>query len=183
MQRRPVPIPKSLAVRLRHAAGDRADDTRLLLRSIGRPWLRSSHTRLFADLRHQVGLGAEVSFYALRHRSSCVSCSPAFPSGSWPSITTRRRDDREDLLEVHRDHSDGVARRALLDLAAPPAGADVVYSSREADHDRGARARGGLTQRCIPSRPCAGPSPTDRPLRSRSRRHGRMADCGCGPCG
>ena len=131
VQRRPVPIPKSLAVQLRHAAGNRADDTRLLLRSIGRPWLRSSHTRLFADLRRQVGLGAEVSLYALRHSSIVRQLLAGVPI----RVVAVNHDTSVGMIEKTyskfiSDHSDGVARRALLDLAAPPAADAVVPVAR-----------------------------------------------------
>ena len=69
LQQRPVPIPKSLAVRLRHAAGDRPEDTRFLLRPNGRPWMRSSHTRLFAAFATRPAWAQRLSLYAWRHSS------------------------------------------------------------------------------------------------------------------
>jgi integrase len=131
IQRRPVPIPKSLAVRLRRVAGDRADDARLLMRAIGRPWLRSSHTHLFADLRRRVGLGSEASLYALRHSSIVRQLLAGVPI----RVVAVNHDTSVGMIEKTyskfiADHSDGIARRGLLDLAAPPAGDNVVVWPR-----------------------------------------------------
>ena len=128
-RRRPVPIPKSLAVRLRRAAGDRVDDARLLGRSNGRPWLRSSHTRLFADLRAPANLAAEVSLYALRHSSIVRHLLAGVPI----RVVAVNHDTSVGMIEKTyseyiADHSDGTACRALLDLAAPAT--DVMARGR-----------------------------------------------------
>src|SRR5262249_54343739 len=66
--RRPVPIPKSLAEKLRVAAAGRAPTDRLLIRKNGTPWKKSNHSRPFGRVVKLAGLDpGEVTIYALRH--------------------------------------------------------------------------------------------------------------------
>jgi site-specific recombinase XerD len=127
VQRRPVPIPKSLAVRLRCAAGDRPEDAILLLRPNGTPWTRSGHTHPFERLRDQAGLDKTVSIYALRHSSIVRQLLAGVPI----RVVAVNHDTSVAMIEKNystfiADHSDGIARRGLLDLAVPPAGDNIV---------------------------------------------------------
>jgi integrase len=67
LSHRPVPIPASLAERLRST---RPDDAPLLLRPGGKPWSRTDQTWPFRHVAARAGLDpAEVTLYALRHSS------------------------------------------------------------------------------------------------------------------
>ena len=102
--RRPVPIPESLAIRLRQAGQHRADTAPLLVKPSGAPWRRSDHTRLFARAVRRAGLDpAEVTIYALRHSqhrapTSGQRADPRRGGGS----RHLGPDDRADLREAHR---------------------------------------------------------------------------------
>src|SRR6185437_10696722 len=87
--RRPVPIPATLALRLRRATGNRTADAPLLIKPGGGPWQKSDHARFFARtikrLSDKAGQDAQrrgadrdgiatasaalqtVTIYALRH--------------------------------------------------------------------------------------------------------------------
>src|SRR5262249_7789263 len=66
---KPVPIPASLAARLRQAAPDRDGSEPLLLRADGKPWSATSadHRIPFARAVARVGLDRKTVFYSLRH--------------------------------------------------------------------------------------------------------------------
>jgi integrase len=67
--RRPIPIPVSLAVKLREAAAGLPATAKLLRRADGLPWWHSrSYGRPFAEVADSLGLSG-VTCYSLRHSS------------------------------------------------------------------------------------------------------------------
>jgi integrase len=127
MLRRPVPIPQSLAARLRRAATNRPDEAVLLVKPDSGPWVRSSHAYPFNCLRRQLQLGAEVTISALRHSSIVRQLLYGVPI----RVVAANHDTSIVMIErtyskYIADHSDGVARHALLDIAQPTATAGVV---------------------------------------------------------
>jgi len=132
--RRPVPITPSLAALLRQATGERPaskSDTvadLLLLRADGAPWRPeiADYRRPFISAVKRAGLDpATVTLYALRHSS----ITRALLGGVPIRIVAAQHDTSVPMLEktysAHiTDHSDAVARRALLDTQ--PSGANVV---------------------------------------------------------
>jgi integrase len=131
IERKPVPIPASLAAKLRQAAGKRLATEALLLKADGAPWHSEpdDHLEPFAEVAAKAGLPG-VTSYALRH-SSIVRALLA-------NVPIRIVADIHDtsVTEIERtyskyigDHADAVARAALLDptqpvpdSAVPPAG-------------------------------------------------------------
>jgi hypothetical protein len=118
--RRPVPIPPSLARKLKTAAGGRSGDAPLLVRGDGSPWntRRDDAGMLFAEVARQVGIAATA--YSLRH-SSIVR---ALLAGTPVRVVAATHDTSVVMLErtysaFILDHGDAVARRGLLDTAAP----------------------------------------------------------------
>src|SRR5262249_36604810 len=67
--RRPVPIPASLALRLRQIGAGRPAHAPLLLRPDGNAWGRADHLRPFQRTVARAGLDPSVTIYALRHSS------------------------------------------------------------------------------------------------------------------
>jgi integrase len=119
--RRPVPISAALALRLRQLGAGRAARARLLLRSDGRPWGRSDHLRPFTRTVARAGLDPdEVTIYALRHSSIVRALL-----GGVPARVVAANHDTSVVQLEHTyskniaDHSDAVARQALLDLERP----------------------------------------------------------------
>jgi integrase len=120
VERRPVPIPASLAVRLKAASGGRAADAPQLLRQIGSRWRKGDHARPFRKAAITAGLDpAEVTLYALRH-SSVVR---ALLAGVPVRVVAATHDTSIVMIErtysKHiSDPADALSRRALLDLTA-----------------------------------------------------------------
>ena len=124
--RRPVPIPVSLAHKLRQAAGDRAPDAPLLIRADGRAWnpKRLELRKLFAEVARRCGLACTA--YALRHSSIVRSLLAGTPM----RLVAAVHDTGIAMIErtyaaFIADHGDIQARRGLLDTAQPAA-ANVV---------------------------------------------------------
>jgi integrase len=120
--RQPVPIPQSLAVRLHELARERSSGTSLLLlRPSGEPWIKASHSRLFARAAKRAGQDpGETTIYALRHSSITRQLLLGTPI----RVTAVLHDTSVAMIErtyskFIGDHSDALARPALLDLAAP----------------------------------------------------------------
>jgi integrase len=134
IERRPVPITASLAALLRQAAGERPaikSDTvadSLLLRTDGAPWRPeiADYRRPFICAVERAGLDpTTVTLYALRHSSIVRGLLGGMPI----RVVAAQHDTSVPMLEktysAHiTDHSDAVARRALLDTQ--PSGANVV---------------------------------------------------------
>jgi integrase len=118
VERRPVPIPRSLASRLQQAAQGRRPDEPLLRRGNGSGWGKDSHIAPFAAAAVRSGLDGTTA-YSLRHSSIIRSLLAGTPT----RVVAALHDTSVAMLERSYaqyilDHSDTVARRALLDLGA-----------------------------------------------------------------
>jgi integrase len=115
--RRPVPIPTSLAVRLKAAGTGRAADAALLVKPNGDSWRKSDHSRPFARAAFTAGLDpAEVTIYSLRHSAIVRELLANVPArvvaaGHDTSISMLERTYSKHIA----DHADALSRRALLD--------------------------------------------------------------------
>ena len=124
ISRRPVPITSGLASRLRDSAATRAGDEPLLVKPSGRPWENNDHSALFAKTAKATGLDPkEVTLYALRHSSIVRQLLAGVPV----RVVAVNHDTSVVMIERTYsrhigDHADALARKALLDLAAPAAG-------------------------------------------------------------
>ncbi len=122
IQRHPVPIPAGLAVSLQGVATDRPATAPLLLKPIGDAWRKSDHSRLFRRVvkaAHQNP--AEVTIYALRHSNIVRQLLAGVPI----RVVAVNHDTSVAMIERTYsrhigDHSDLLARGALLDTAALP---------------------------------------------------------------
>ena len=115
--RRSVPISSDLAARLKHAAGKRAPDEALLLRSDGKPWDSPGKRRFvqepFAEVARRVGINETM--YALRHSAIVRSLLAGVPA----RLVAANADTSLAMLErTHArfisQHGEDVARRGLL---------------------------------------------------------------------
>jgi integrase len=121
IERKPVPITLSLAAQLRQAAGNRARTEPLLLRTDGAPWQPpiADYRLPFIRAVTRVGLDpAMVTLYSLRHSSIVRGLLAGVPT----RVVAAQHDTSVPMLERTYsqhilDHSDTVARRALLDTA------------------------------------------------------------------
>jgi len=125
---RPVPIPASLASRLRHWARARDGDERLLVKATGEPWKRSDHTRLFAraikNARIEPATIApfspkELTIYALRHSNIARQILKGVPI----RVVAVVHDTSVAMIEKNysaylADHADAIARSAMFDTGA-----------------------------------------------------------------
>jgi integrase len=148
IERRPVPISATVALRLRALAADRPHDAPLLVKPGGARWSRSDHLRFFARVIKRLQdrarekarergaddaavakAGAElddVTANALRHSSIVRQLLAGVPIRVVASV----HDTSVAMIEKTysrfiADHADVLARRALLDTSAP-AGGNVV---------------------------------------------------------
>ena len=122
--RRPVPVPPALAIRLRSVTADKAASASLLLKPSGDLWKRSDHSRLFRRTVIRAGLDpSEVTIYALRHSAIVRQILAGVPI----RVVAVNHDTSIAMLErtysrFIGDHSDALARRALLDATISPNG-------------------------------------------------------------
>jgi integrase len=123
-ERRPVPIPAPLACALSEAASSRPLDAPLLIRGNGTAWGHSKNARHRDDFRMVVeaaGLDPdEVTLYSLRHSSIVRQLTANVPI----RITAALHDTSVGQIERNysrhiAEHSDILARRALLNLSGP----------------------------------------------------------------
>jgi len=120
-QRRPVPIPHGLAAKLRTLTADRSATAPLLIKQSGAPWKKSDHSRPFACAVRAAGQNPEqVTMYALRHSSIVRQILAGVPI----RVIAVNHDTSIAMLERTYsrhigDHSDALARVALLDIAEP----------------------------------------------------------------
>jgi integrase len=127
INRVPVPIPASLATKLRQAAGDRSADTLLLMQSNGSAWGLNDLRRPFRRVVERAALDPEVvTSYALRHSSITRQLLRGVPI----RVVAHAHDTSVPMIEKSYsatigDHSDALHRAALLDLGAPAA-ANIV---------------------------------------------------------
>jgi integrase len=127
VERKPVPIPTSLAAALQEATSDRAHDAPLLIRGDGSPW-RDLDLILFRRAAAQAGLDSSVTPYALRHSSIVRQLLAGVPA----RVVAAHHDTSVVMLEktysrhIIGDPSDAIVRRGLLDMGAPLGGNVVV---------------------------------------------------------
>jgi integrase len=135
IERKPVPITAILAARLQQAAGDRARTELLLLRADGTRWqpAKADYRLPFIRAVTRVRLDlATVTLYSLRHSSIVRALLAGVPT----RVVAAQHDTSVPMLERTYsqhilDHSDTVARRALLDTALPDAGNVVALPGRQ----------------------------------------------------
>ena len=112
-----VPIPTTLAARLRVAAGGRPATAPLLIKPSGDRWRKSDHTRPF--LRACIAAGedpAEVTIYALRHSSIVRQILANVPI----RVVAAGHDTSVAMIEKSyarfiQGHTDALVRATLLD--------------------------------------------------------------------
>jgi integrase len=124
-ERRPVPIPPALALVLKQEAIGRASEAPLLLRSNGERWghgRRRHHRNDFRAVIEAAGLDPDVvTLSALRHSSIVRQLLANTPI----RVTAAMHDTSVKMIErtysrYIAEHTDALARRALLDTAPPP---------------------------------------------------------------
>jgi integrase len=121
VMRRPVPIPATLAARLRALTADRFPSDPLLVKPSGQPWKKSDHSRLFRRAAKAAGQDpSEVTLYAMRHSNIVRQILAGVPI----RVVAVNHDTSIGMLErtysrYSGDHSDAFARGALLDTAVP----------------------------------------------------------------
>ena len=123
--RKPVPIPASLAMKLRQAAGNRDASAPLLLKADGLPWSATSadHRRPFEDAVARAGLKSSVTFYSLRHSSivrQILAGTPLRVIADAHDTSTRQIEITYSAHISH--HADSVLGSGLLDTTQPVAG-------------------------------------------------------------
>ena len=118
--RKPVPIPASLAHKLKQAAGDRDRSAPLLTRADGSAWNpnKPELVNLFAEVARRTRI--EATAYSLRHSSVVRMLLAATPT----RVTASVHDTSTLLLEKTYsayilDHADALARRGMLDTGQP----------------------------------------------------------------
>jgi integrase len=121
IERRPVPIPLSLAAKLRATVGNRPGSERLLLKADGTPWRPELAEQRwpFAETAACAGVPG-VTMYALRHSSIVRALLAGIPV----KVVSSLHDTSPAMIERSygryiSDHSDALVRRALLDPAQP----------------------------------------------------------------
>jgi len=113
----PVPIPSTLAEKLKRASKDKPPDASLLTKMSGDRWKQSDHSRLFQRVILHAGLDpSEVTFYALRHSSIARDLLANVPV----RIVATKHDTSTPIIERNyskyiADHADALSRRAMLD--------------------------------------------------------------------
>jgi len=130
--RKPVPIPVSLAARLRQAAGDRDGSAPLLLRVDGKAWSATSadHRLPFASAAARVGLKPSVTFYSLRHSAIVRQILAGTPLRVIADACDTSTRQIEITYSAHiSGHSDALLRNGLLDATQPAAGNIVSLPS------------------------------------------------------
>ena len=116
--RRPVPIQRNLAARLRAAARGRTGTERLLVKPDGNPWGRTDHSPRFARVVRRADLDpVTVTIYALRHSNIVRQLLGNVPV----RIIAANHDTSVMMIERTYsrhigDHADALARQALLDI-------------------------------------------------------------------
>jgi len=134
-ERRPVPIPPALAAVLKQEATRRSSDAPLLLRSNGERWGhgRSRHHRNdFRAVAAAAGLDPDVvTLYALRHSSIVRQLLGNVPIRIVATLHDTSVKMIERTYSRHiAEHTDAIARRALLDTVQSPAANVVTLPGR-----------------------------------------------------
>ena len=122
--RRPVPLPPGLSARLRPLTIDRLPTEPLLLKPSGDRWKPTDHRKLFRRTARAAGQDPDVvTMYALRHSSIVRGLLAGVPI----RVVAVNHDTSVAMIERTYsrhigEHADQLARAALLDTTAPPAG-------------------------------------------------------------
>ena len=117
----PVPIPTSVAEKLKRASEGKATESPLLTKPSGEPWKQSDHSRLFRRVVLRAALDpSEITFYALRHSSIARDLLANVPV----RIVATKHDTSIPMIERNyskyiADHADTLSRRAMLDPDGP----------------------------------------------------------------
>jgi hypothetical protein len=112
----PIPIPESLASRLR---SNRPAEAPLLVKPSGGPWVKSDQYGPFRRVATRAGMDCEkVTLYALRHSNIVRQLLQGIPA----RVVAVNHDTSIVMLERTysrhiTEHSDAMTRGALLDLA------------------------------------------------------------------
>jgi integrase len=134
-ERRPVPISSSLASVLKQEAAGRPSEAPLLLRANGERWghgRRRHHRDDFRTVVEAAGLDLDVvTLSALRHSSIVRQLVANTPI----RVVAAMHDTSVKMIERTysrhiAEHTDALARRALLDAAAPAPGNVVALAGR-----------------------------------------------------
>lgn len=127
ISRYPIPIPASLAARLRQTAGE--PSAPLLRQTNGRNWSMGSsdYRRPFRRVVARAKLDPSVTFYSLRHSSIVRMLLAGVPV----RLVAVAHDTSVAMIERSYskyigDHADTILRGAMLDVAAKPAEANNV---------------------------------------------------------
>jgi integrase len=131
IDRTPVPIPASLADKLKQAAGGRPGDALLLTKPDGSAWVATDPYLPFMRTIEKAGLGEEVTPYSLRHSSITRQLLRGVPI----RVVAASHDTSVPMIEKSYsssigDHSDALHRAAMLDLGGP-SGDNVVPMARK----------------------------------------------------
>jgi hypothetical protein len=125
--RKPVPIPVSLAQKLKRAEGNRDPSESLLIRADGSAWdpKKQELRNLFIEVAKRTEIGGTA--YQLRHSSIVRSLLAGTPT----RVVAATHDTSTVVLErvysaFIADHGDTVARKGLLDTDASSGAANVV---------------------------------------------------------
>ena len=130
--RRPLPVSVALAKALRAAAAGRPADAPLLLQADGSTW-SPSRDDLFPKVIAAAGLDPTLTPYSLRHSA----ITRALLAGVPLQLTASSHDTSAEIISRHyakyiTTNSDTLLRRAMLDLAAPPAAKVVGIGHKQA---------------------------------------------------
>jgi integrase len=126
IDRTAVPIPASLAAKLRQASDGRSPDAPLLPKSDGASWASNDLRRPFRAIAKRAGLDPSVvTAYALRH----TSITRMLVQGVAIRVVAKLHDTSVPMIEATysasiADHSN--VRNAMLDLGAPVTADNVV---------------------------------------------------------
>jgi integrase len=121
IERRPVPIPASLATTLKRAVAGRFSESPLLIKTNGELWRASDHRHPFNRAVKRAGLDpAELTFNALRHTAIVRQLLANTPI----RVVATLHDTSVVMIErtyskFITDYSEALSRRALLDTARP----------------------------------------------------------------
>jgi integrase len=130
--RRPVPIPPELALRLKQTGKGRSAHAPLLLRPNGECWGSDSIRQPFQRIIGRIGLGpGTVTPYALRHSSIVRQLIAGTPTRVTASLHDTSVLMLEKTYSKHiTDHTDALARRAMLTIEQPAAAKVVTLPGR-----------------------------------------------------
>jgi integrase len=121
--RTPVPIPASLADRLRATAADRSAAEPLFVKPSDDAWRKSDHARPFARVVAAIGEDpAIVTSYALRHTHITAQLLAGLPV----QVVAKLHDTSASQIEKHyaatiASHSDELVRQSMMEVDKPSA--------------------------------------------------------------